>query len=317
MISAIKIKNYRSFINAEAKLSPFTLVIGPNGAGKSNLLRCLRDVFWQNTPNRRGLWGKTPILPLAKQRHLNLASTPCEVQLYLASGTQVVIDENLRPPDGLINPNDLGWYSIDPRTVGLEEPIGPDAVVRTTGKGAVAVLDSLKTGDREDLFETIERHLREYVPTVAKISTRATSERGKILQVREHHINAPFPVSELSEGTRLVLIILCIVFQENAPKVILLEDIDRGLHPRLFQGVVEMLRTTTASTDSQIIATTHNPYMLDQFVDHEDEVLIVEKEDGGSTITSLASRLDSTDSMEQALGELWYGGFVGGVPKPR
>jgi predicted ATPase len=46
-ITRIRLKNWRNFPNAEARLGPMTYVIGPNASGKSNLLdafRFLRDV---------------------------------------------------------------------------------------------------------------------------------------------------------------------------------------------------------------------------------------------------------------------------------
>ena len=39
MLTKVEIKNYRSFVDAEAPLAPFTLVIGANGSGKSNFLK--------------------------------------------------------------------------------------------------------------------------------------------------------------------------------------------------------------------------------------------------------------------------------------
>ena len=39
MITRIHIQNYRSFVDAEVKLRPFSLVIGANGSGKTNLLK--------------------------------------------------------------------------------------------------------------------------------------------------------------------------------------------------------------------------------------------------------------------------------------
>lgn len=122
-------------------------------------------------------------------------------------------------------------------------------------------------------------------------------------------------MKELSEGTKLILMILRILHQENPPKLILLEDIDRGLHPRLFQKVVEMLRDIVKTKEVQIIATTHNPYLVDEFAGEEESVLIVEKEGTVSTITSLADRLQDGDTPEEALGSLWFSGFFGGVPK--
>jgi hypothetical protein len=75
-----------------------------------------------------------------------------------------------------------------------------------------------------------------------------------------------------------------------------------------------MLRDIVKTKEVQIIATTHNPYLVDEFTGEEESVLIVEKKDTVSTITSLADRLDNEDTAE-ALGSLWFSGFFGGVPQ--
>ena len=177
---------------------------------------------------------------------------------------------------------------------------------------------AFKNGDREDLFERNRVcSPKQYVPSVEKLSSkngrfwREDSSKFEKLGIKD-----PFPVSEkLSEGTKLLLIILTIIHQERAPRLILLEDLDRGLHPRLFADVVSMLRDIVDEKGIQIIATTHNPYLLDEFADNEEAVLIVEKENGESTITTLAARMEKHANVEAALGELWYGGFVGGLAK--
>ena len=66
----------------------------------------------------------------------------------------------------------------------------------------------------------------------------------------------------------------------------------------------------------QIIATTHNPYLVDQFKGRESAVIVVEKEHGETTFTTLAEKLAHLDPGEEPLGSLWYSGFVGGVPQP-
>ncbi|MCB0063745.1 MAG: AAA family ATPase, partial [Caldilineaceae bacterium] len=44
MITSIHIQNYRSIVDATAKLAPFTLLIGANGTGKSNFLQLLESI---------------------------------------------------------------------------------------------------------------------------------------------------------------------------------------------------------------------------------------------------------------------------------
>ncbi|MGH7434765.1 MAG: AAA family ATPase [Polyangiaceae bacterium] len=139
----------------------------------------------------------------------------------------------------------------------------------------------------------------------------------KRLQVREKGIPNPVLVSDLSEGTRLVLTILTIVYQERKPSIICLEDIDRGLHPALFGKLVDVCRKLAQAEGApQIIATTQNPYFVDQFVDDEESVVIVEKTDGDTTFTSLRERLEQLGGRhDDSLGSIWYSGLVGGTPR--
>jgi predicted ATPase len=305
MLTSVKIQNYKSFLDAETPLSPFTLVIGPNGAGKSNFLQVLSEVFQTAAPSPQH--NKA----LLAEKHLNATDKPQFVAVLSNKQRMSFRDGVLE--GARINAT-VRKFSLDPSAIGKSEAIHPDAEVQVQGAGAVGVLDGLKTGDREDLFDQIEEHLIRFVPSIRKLSTKVVQKGQKQLQVSEHGIDTPFPVAMLSEGTKLILLFLTIVFQEKTPAIVLLEDIDRGLHPRLFQRVVEMLRTIVKEKQIQIVATTHNPYLIDEFVGEEDSVLIIEKTNAESKITSLADRLQGGETPEEALGALWFGGFVGGVP---
>ena len=73
MIHEIDIKNYCSFKNASAKLTPFSLVIGPNGTGKSNFLKLIRDSFLVPAGDHRTSVVVTEEV-WANNTHLDLAS---------------------------------------------------------------------------------------------------------------------------------------------------------------------------------------------------------------------------------------------------
>ncbi|HYR57831.1 MAG TPA: AAA family ATPase, partial [Chthoniobacteraceae bacterium] len=93
---------------------------------------------------------------------------------------------------------------------------------------------------------------------------------------------------------------------------------DRGLHPRLYEQLVAFLRTLAAEGRTQILATTHDPYLIDEFRDTPEAVVIVEKKDGASTLSNLDERLavlrDAGADLEMPLGQVWFSGMVGGVP---
>ena len=92
------------------------------------------------------------------------------------------------------------------------------------------------------------------------------------------------------------------------------------MHPRLFEYVAPLMRDIAVRNNISILATTHNPYLVDCFQDHKEAVIIVEKKDGASTLTTLAKKIegldyDKVDPEDMPLGSLWYSGLVGGAPK--
>lgn len=301
MITSTHIQNYRSIVDATVKLAPFTLLIGANGTGKSNFLQLL-ETLGSNAPQL--------------EKHYNYLDMPQKITLFHDYGRadcfEVLPDlstrSNLAP-----ELKQIKIFRINPEKIGLQESLGPDPVVGSDGGGAVKVLDALKTGDREDLFTTIEDTFKHYIPEIEKLSF-VPGSNTKQLQVREEFIDKPILLQDLSEGTRLVLTILTIVYQENPPTLIGLEEIDRGLHPRLFQQVIELLSRISREKNIQIIATTHNPYLVDEFKGYEEAVVIVEKSNGETKFTTLAEKLDGLMPDEEPLGQLWYSGIVGGVP---
>jgi predicted ATPase len=211
-------------------------------------------------------------------------------------------------------------FNLHPDDISGVEKILPTATVEATGRGTTQVLDILKNGDREDLFDAIETHFRRYVPEVEKLSLRTVKEGLKQIQVREKGLKAPTPGHELSEGTRLILAILTIIHQESPPPIILLEDIDRGMHPRLFEYIAPLMKDIAVRTGVNILATTHNPYLVDAFQEDRNAVIIVEKKDGASTLSTLEQRLEGLnydeeiDPEDMPLGQLWFSGLVGGTP---
>lgn len=327
MLTKLEIQNYKSICNASIKLPPFTLLIGANGTGKSNLIGLLKELGNEGVKGiqSKGIYRK--LNSHVFQKHFRFPSEPQHIRVENSFGQECVIDDlQVTEKDTVLRQvhsplpefSNIKVFCIDPSHPGKSEALVSKPTVNEDGSGVVQVLDSLKTGDREDLFSTIEQRIGEYIPEIEKLSF-IPGQATKKLQVREKHIPTPVPVEVLSEGTKLVLTILTILYQEHPPSLICIEDIDRGLHPRLFQQIIELCQDLSEKLGIQIIATTHNPYILDQFVGNESAVVIVEKVEGCTTFTTLADRLaqleENGGDNEMPLGSLWYSGLVGGVPR--
>lgn len=324
MITHVHIQNFRSFLDAQVDLQPFSLVVGANGSGKSNLLKFFEVVSQKELGET--LLGRVPHQGILWRCHTNLATGCFGFEIVINSNERFClrIDAGRRASD---YSGDAPWsrakvpiFNLIAEDISGVEKVQPKAVIGPTGKGTTQVLDMLKNGDREELFDQIETLFRRYVPEVEKLSLRTVEEGLKQIQVRESGLNKPTPGPELSEGTRLILAVLTIIHQEKPPPIILLEDIDRGMHPRLFEYIAPLMKDIAVRTGVNILATTHNPYLVDAFQDDKKAVIIVEKKDGASTLASLEQKLegidyDKVDPDDLPLGQLWYSGLIGGTPE--
>jgi len=116
---------------------------------------------------------------------------------------------------------------------------------------------------------------------------------------------------------------LALAYDPDPPPIVMVEELDRGIHPRLLRDVRDALyrlsypaeRGLATRAPVQVIVTTHSPYLLDLFRDHPEEVIIADKRGAAATFSRLADRDDLTELLaEGALGDMWFAGVLGGVP---
>lgn len=82
-----------------------------------------------------------------------------------------------------------------------------------------------------------------------------------------------------STGTLRVLAILALLRDPDPPPVIFIEELENGLDPRTIGLLIEEIRRAVKSKRTQIIATTHSPYLLDQLL--FEHVVVVERNEQG------------------------------------
>ncbi len=336
-IKEIALKNYRSFVDARCRLSPFTLIVGANNAGKSNLLKAFADLsMWVSLHGDVDDW--------SERRHH--ASKSYDVEIHTdwddagRSTTRMATDEemkevrkrleaaldgphSLKPAPGAKHKGFKGTLSVfafDPAKIGNPEGGDGSPHIQSNGVGVSWVLDQWYSGAKagRDRFAQVVADLRRCVPEIDALSFYHAPGGKRGIQVEQFGLPNPVPLSEVSDGTRLVLAILTLINLENPPPVILLEDINRGLHPRLYERIVEFLRTIANEGKTQILATTHDPYLIDEFDENPEAVVIVDKQNAASTLSNLDDRLRTFlapgEELEMPLGQVWFSGLVGGVP---
>ena len=168
------------------------------------------------------------------------------------------------------------------------------------GSGLASALAWMK-GAAEDEFAQFTSDLRQIVPGVKRIRTlreRIMHRRMEKLDIDgqpiwrpvdesligdrfsiEYDDGSEVPADLLSEGTVLTLGLLTKLREPGRPRLVLLDDIDRGLHLGAQVKLVEVLRgLLELDPELQIVCTTHSPYLLDLFEPAEVRVLALDSE---------------------------------------
>jgi predicted ATPase len=122
------------------------------------------------------------------------------------------------------------------------------------------------------------------LPYVRDIQPRLTQEIERTTYLHLTEKNWKIPGWLLSTGTLRVLAMLALFRHPTPPPLIVIEEIENGLDPRTVHLVMEEIRQVIESGRSQVIFTTHSPYLLDLV--QLDSVIFVEREDAGDPIFS-------------------------------
>lgn len=178
---------------------------------------------------------------------------------------------------------------LDPRQLAREAVSQEEPRMASDGAGLADVLAWLAQSDPETK-ERIEAAVQKVVPRALRYrvnrtrmlhsedvivdgvsggeATLRTVRRNVVAQRFELQFKAAgwIPSDQLSEGTLLAIGLMTALHTSGRPRLILLDDLDRGLHPRAQREVVEVLKKLLDepnNADLQIIATTHSPFVVD------------------------------------------------------
>jgi predicted ATPase len=204
------------------------------------------------------------------------------------------------------------------------EKIVPE--VQFDGSGLAPTLDYLRS-EAPDRFQTIQEMLQQVVPSVLRIGVRRAKVKidrqrsievdGKSIVYEENqevtgqeivldmNTGDRIPAHAISEGTMLTLGLLTVLMNPKQPNLVLLDDIEQGLHPKAQRELITVFKQIIqANPNLQIIFTTHSPYIIDEL--QPSQVHVLSNSKAGFTH---AKRLDEHPDAEWAKQTLTTGEF--------
>lgn len=334
MIAAVHFRNFKALRSAAVKLAPFNLVLGPNGSGKTSLIQAflrLRTLAGLPALPAAGLQGQRTEGP---QIEFQFAPPYQDIRVTLGCNSdelvcnQLVVDHP-PGPEGTARWAQLRdrlktirAYLFDHYAMAVPAKQSDRAELASNGGNLAAVLLAWKVG-QAGAYAALEAEFLRLMPEFSGLEPRpgagGTVELGARLKENGGDL---VTADNLSQGTLYLLAILTLAFAPQPPAVICLEEADRGMHPRSLREVRDALYRLSYPQDTgmdrppvQVITTTHSPYLLDQFKEHPEEVVLASKHGRAATFERLSDRTDILELMKEAhLGDLWYSGILGGVP---
>jgi predicted ATPase len=239
----------------------------------------------------------------------------------------VRVESNLRSPD-LIAVNTLGQFTEHPRVAALREFItdwyvsylsidqtrnqpeaGPQERLSKGGENLPNVIQYLKE-QHEDRLEQIFSVLRKRIPRLDRVEAEPMQDGRLLLQIKDAPFDKPILSKFVSDGTMKMLAYLTVLYDPLPARFIGIEEPENFLHPRLLPELAEECRA--ASERSQLLITSHSPFLLNSM--RAEEVRVLYRNEQGFTQAVRASDIQGVPEFVRAgatLGHLWMEGNFG------
>jgi predicted ATPase len=131
-----------------------------------------------------------------------------------------------------------------------------------------------------------------------------------LLQIKDAPFEQPVLSKFTSDGTMKMLAYLAVLHDPEPPRFIGIEEPENFLHPRLLPELAEECRA--ASAHSQLLITSHSPFLLNAM--HANEVRVLFRDVDGFTRAVVAQDIKGIPELIRAggaLGYLWMEGHFG------
>jgi len=180
-------------------------------------------------------------------------------------------------------------YQLVPALMNQVNQVTVGGVLQPHGENLSAWLMWLQTRSPES-FDRISEVARDVFPEIRRLLTWPTQQGTVFLSSQERTLLRPTPVHQMSSGEMVFIAFLSLICAPDdlSGTLFLIEEPENYLHPKLLETLTSLLRQVGQEAEdrnavrSQIVLTTHSPYLLDQM--NLDEVVWVEKKEGETRV---------------------------------
>lgn len=172
------------------------------------------------------------------------------------------------------------FASLDPVAMGepaLRYPTEGDVRLNEDASNIAEYLFDIRNKD-QSAFDGIVETLRFVLPYARNLRPSVASGLDKLIYIGMGEGKFTVPSWLLSTGTLRLIAMLALLRNPEPPPLIVFEELENSLDPRTLSLIVEEIRNAVILGKTQIIATTHSPYLLDLL--SLKEIVLVDRSNG-------------------------------------
>lgn len=328
MVTQVRLVNFKNHADTTLELGRMTALLGPNGVGKTSVLDALGlgrlyESYWSSRPPNRiragtekgsvqiriVLPGESPISVVGSftlKGVVNRAIYQKGQHIKTVGANEKIL--------ALIAPAAPKFVSLVPTALKKDSySDSTSPALASDGTGLATVIGYIKNDD-DTRYKILADTVREVIPLIRQIRINPVQihlpqeDRVVLGQTLlfDTSSGSRIPASEISDGSILTLgIITAICVQEN-PGLLLIDDIEQGLHPEAQRELIQQLRKLLdVFPELQVVMTTHSPYVVDELGPEEIYVMAAD-EDGIAHARKLSEHPDTESWMKiLTTGEFW------------
>lgn len=199
-------------------------------------------------------------------------------------------------------------YDFDPKKLKRPCMISARKNLEADGSNLAAALQVvLKSKERYNQFISL---LKNALPFIKKLSIEQNYDQSYSYKIGENYSNKSFYSNFLSDGTVSIIAIIIALYFEEKSSIIIIEEPERNIHPKLLSMVVQMAKDV--SNNKQVIFTTHNPEILNN-ADLKNIRFVKRNKQGYSTVTTPADsdKVKAFIDNELGLSDLFLQNLLG------
>jgi len=203
---------------------------------------------------------------------------------------------------------------LDPLSEALRKYSSRVTRLGESGEGFAALIHEIESnGSKPALLEW----LKELRPDeVSDLYALSGADNDFMVAIKEG--NTEFRAAAISEGTLRFIALASAFFQPSMPKVLVIEEIEKGLHPSRLRLLLELMRSQSKRTGTQVFATTHSPTLLNWLTEEDRKTAFICTRDAESGATKMrplseVPRLEELIQKNYNLDQLFEEGWLESV----